>query len=474
MTETMQKTVANITKLCNVSTKIRPYANHREDLTEIISMMHYDSKIESVISWITGYDNNEPLKEGQTETFTLPPGDTVTIEKPKTVPKMSVDKHTNINKSYADSFAFDLTDVLKHFDYDKSKAAIEAVINYNSDEDSTKTTAESTETKTETETESESEEPPIEFDKEFISYATYPDLDTETASKVIENYDKQKWLKQDKAAEWRRNEQYPLMVSDSGLFFDLIENKPIVPYWHAGEMFLDITVDAETLQKRCGVMIATVFNLKRPPVVQNDTNVVDFKDNDRRNLRLDNLCYSRKSLKPSNTTLLLNDVCQRCIEYNFSAAKVASLYDGNDEIEITVDFVKELINKKQRNDISDNYWKLDSHRKPVPVTPKLPSTSFVDVATVFIQGDSIENCEILLDSKIAGNYALSDAEKELLCNLAKKALPSTGVTYSNIAVYIVNNYKWEISANEVKRLMNNPTAVTQRFAEISANESEAS
>jgi hypothetical protein len=237
---------------------------------------------------------------------------------------------------------------------------------------------------------------------------------------------------------------------------------------------MDIVVNDERLQKRCGVMIATVFQLKRPPVLQNDTNVIDFKDNDRRNLRLDNLCYSRKSLKPSNTTLLLNDVCQRCIEHKFSAAKVASLYDGDDEIEITVDFVKDLIAKKQRTDISDNYWKLDSHKKPVPVTPKLPSTSFVDVAAVFLQGDTIENCEILLDTKIAGNYALSDAEKELLCNLAKKALPSTGITYSNIAVYIVNNYKWEISANEVKRLMSNPTTVTQRFAEISAKESEAS
>ena len=436
MTETMQKTIANIKNLCDVATRIRPYTDHCEDLTEIINMMGYDSKVESVIRWITGYDTTEPVLD---IAKAIEIADNMTVESVAVIELENAPTSWTVNK-YADSFKVELKGM-------------------NTEQDSQDQTT---------------DEQPVEFDKEFISYATYPDLDTETASKVIENYDKQKWLKQDKTAEWRRNEQYPLMVSDSGLFFDLIENKPIIPYWHAGEMFLDITVDAETLQKRCGVMIATVFNLKRPPVVQNDTNVVDFKDNDRRNLRLDNLCYSRKSLKPSNTTLLLNDVCQRCIEYNFSAAKVASLYDGNDEIEITADFVKELINKKQRNDISDNYWKLDSHRKPVPVTPKLPSTSFVDVATVFIQGDSIENCEILLDSKIAGNYALSDAEKELLCNLAKKALPSTGITYSNIAVYIVNNYKWEISANEVKRLMNNPTAVTQRFAEISANESEAS
>lgn len=452
MTETLRKTVANIRLLCDVATKVKPYGTQSEDLTEIITMMNYGSKIESVVRWITDYDISETP-------------DTASV------PMQTERTQAEFNAGMCPEFFTprDLTSMIKSITGDISKLKEQMRTNTEAE------TTENADTENdEDDADSDTAASPIEFDKEFINYATYGDLDTETASKVIENYDKQKWLKQDKTAEWRRNEQYPIMVSDSGLFFDLIENKPIIPYWHAGEMFLDITVDAETLQKRCGAMIATVFNLKRPPVVQNDTNVIDFKDNDRRNLRLDNLCYSRKSLKPSNVTLLLNDVCQRCIEYKFSAAKVASLYDGDDEIEITADFVKDLIAKKQRTDISDNYWKLDSHKKPVPVTPKLPSTSFVDVATVFIQGDTIENCEILLDAKIAGNYALSDAEKELLCNLAKKALPSAGITYSNIAVYIVNNYKWEISANEVKRLMNNPTTVTQRFAEISAKESEAS
>ena len=443
MTETMRKTVANVRSICDVAAKVKPYHTQREDLTEIISMMNYDSKIESIVRWITDYNVSDPIAA-------VP---TVIPEKTET-PQLSESTAYTVNASTYSEFytPHDLTNIIKSF--------VPDVVNIETNPEPT-------------ETEDGSADPPIEFDKEFIHYATYPDLDTTVANKVIENYDKQKWLKQDENAEWRRNEQFPIMVSDSGLFFDLIENKPIIPYWHAGEMFMDIVVNDERLQKRCGVMIATVFQLKRPPVLQNDTNVIDFKDNDRRNLRLDNLCYSRKSLKPSNTTLLLNDVCQRCIEHKFSAAKVASLYDGDDEIEITVDFVKDLIAKKQRTDISDNYWKLDSHKKPVPVTPKLPSTSFVDVATVFLQGDTIENCEILLDTKIAGNYALSDAEKELLCNLAKKALPSTGITYSNIAVYIVNNYKWEISANEVKRLMSNPTTVTQRFAEIKNTESES-
>ena len=445
MTETMRRTVANIKSICDVAAKVKPYLTQSEDITEIISMMNYDSKIESIIRWITDYDVSDPIAA-------VPP---VILEKTET-PQLSESTAYTVNAStYSDFYTpRALTNTIKSFVPEAVKV--------------------DTNTET-TDTESESTDPPIEFDKEFIHYATYPDLDTTVANKVIENYDKQNWLTRDKNAEWRRNEQFPIMVSDSGLFFDLIENKLITPYWHAGEMFMDIVVNDERLQKRCGAMIATVFQLKRPPVIQNDTNVIDFKDNDRRNLRLDNLCYSRKSLKPSNTTLLLNDVCQRCIEYKFSAAKVVSLYDGDDEIEITVDFVKDLIAKKQRTDISDNYWKLDSHKKPVPVTPKLPSTSFVDVAAVFVQGDTLENCEILLDTKIAGNYALSDAEKELLCNLAKKALPNTGITYSNIAVYIVNNYKWEISANEVKRLMNNPTTVTQRFAELKTvnTESEA-
>lgn len=429
LTESMKRTIANIKLMSDIATKITPYTNETDDITELISLMHYDTKIESVIAWITAYDTcTNDLATDNTmsiPTDTVPDNTVTTTE--QLVIEQSTEPIVTVPQEPTEPVA---------------------------DDDSTN-------------------EPPVEFDKEFIHYATYPDLDTTIANKVIEHYDKQKWLKLDKNAEWIRNEQLPIMVSDSGLFFDLVENKPIVPYWHAGELFIDIVVNDERVQKRCGAMIATVFQLKRPPVIQNDTNVIDFKDNDRRNLRLDNLCYSRKSLKPSNTTLLLNDVCQRCIEYKFNASKVASLYNGDDEIEITVDFVKDLIAKKQRTDISDNYWKLDAHKKPVPVIPKLPSTSFVDVAAVFLQGDTIENCEILIDSKIAGNYALSDAEKELLCNLAKKALPNTGITYSNIAVYIVNNYKWEISANEVKRLMNHPTAITQKFVEITTTNTES-
>lgn len=425
----MKRTLANIKLMSEVATKIAPYTNDKDDIEELISIMHYDTKIESVIAWITAYDS--ATRDSAIDNIVPAPPVTVPVSQVTTTEQPVIEQATEPVVTVP-------------------QEPTELV----ADDDSTN-------------------EPPVEFDKEFIHYATYPDLDTTVANKVIENYDKQKWLKQDKNAEWVRNEQLPIMVSDSGLFFDLVENKPITPYWHAGELFIDIVVNDERLQKRCGAMIATVFQLKRPPVIQNDTNVIDFKDNDRRNLRLDNLCYSRKSLKPSNTTLLLNDVCQRCVEYKFSATKVAGLYNGDDEIEITVDFVKDLIAKKQRTDVSDNYWKLDSHKKPVPVIPKLPSTSFVDVATVFLQGDTIENCEILIDSKIAGNYALSEAEKELLCNLAKKALPNTNITYSNIAVYIINNYNWEISANEVKRLMNNPTAITQKFVEITSTNTES-
>lgn len=431
----MRKTVANIKSICDVATKVKPYYAQSEDLTEIITMMNYDSKIESVISWITGYDVTDPIAA-------VP----AIVPETTETPQISESTAYTVNAStYSDFYTpRDLTDIIKSF----VPAAVKVDTNVEN---------------TDTEAENDSTDPPIEFNKEFIHYATYPDLDTETASKVIENYDKKKWLKQDKNAEWRRNEQYPIMVSDSGLFFDLIENKPIIPYWHAGEMFMDIVVNDERLQKRCGVMIATVFQLKRPPVLQNDTNVIDFKDNDRRNLRLDNLCYSRKSLKPSNTTLLLNDICQRCIEHKFSAAKVASLYDGDDEIEITVDFVKDLIAKKQRTDISDKYWKLDNHKKPVVKEPKLPAASFVNIADVFLQGEKAENCEILFDTKISGNYDLSDQEKELLCNIAKQALPTDVVKFSNIAVYIINNYKWEITAEEVKRLMTQPTQLTKIF-----------
>ena len=430
MTETVRRTVANIKAMCDVSDRIQPYTANCEDITDMISILGHNSKIESIIKWLTDYDVSVPV---------------AVLKEP--VPEVTEVSPTESEPTYSTSMFYTPTNL----------TALAAQLMPN--------ITDITEFNTTDTDEDDDSAPPIEYDKESLNYATYEDLDTATASKVIENYDKQKWLKQDSNAEWKRSEQFPVMVSNSGLFFDLIENKPIIPYWHAGEMFLDVYVDEERLQKRCGAMIAGVFHLKKPPVVAGDPHVIDFKDGDRRNLKLDNLCFTKKSAKPSNTELLINDVCRRCIEYKFSVAKVVSMYTGDDEVEITLDFVKDLINKKQRADISDIYWKLDSHKKPVVKEPKLPAASFVNIADVFLQGEKAENCETLFDAKISGNYDLSDQEKELLCDIAKQALPADNLKFSNIAVYIINNYNWEITADEVKRLMTHPTQLTKIFNE---------
>ena len=443
MTEVMKRTIATLKAMTDVSDRLLPYTANCDDITEMIELLNYNSKIDKVIKWITNYDVSTPVAAPAEHAVPIPAAEPIPVtaqteaEQPK----------------YAESFTFNLSDYMNSIN-----AEINTVVNADTD----------------SEEDVEDNGQPIEFDKEFINYSTYENLDTETANEVIENYDKQKWLKLDNNAEWRRNTLYPVMVSDSGLFFDLIENKVMTPYWHAGEMFIDVIVDDELVQKRCGAMIAGVFRIKKPNAIEGDPHVVDFKDGDRRNLRLDNLCFGRKSQKPSNTELLINDVCRRCVEYKFSVAKVVSLYAGDDEVEITAEFVKDLIAKKQRADISDKYWKLDNHKKPVVKETKLPSSGFVNIADLFLQGETIENCEVMFDAKISGNYDLTDAEIELLCNIAKRALPAEAVKFSNIAVYIINNYKWEITAETVKTRINKPTVITQTFNErIKALESEA-
>ena len=444
MTEVMKRTIATLKAMTDVSDRLQPYTANSDDITEMIELLNYNSKIDKVIQWITNYDVSAPVATPAAPVVQIPAAEPIQVTaQTETEPF-----------NYAKSFTFNLSDYMNSINTE-----INTVINVDTEADN--------------DIEDDDNGQPIEFDKEFINYSTYENLDTDTANKVIENYDKQKWLKIDNNAEWRRNTQFPIMVSDSGLFFDLIENKVMTPYWHAGEMFIDVIVDDELVQKRCGAMVAGVFRIKKPNAIEGDPHVVDFKDGDRRNLKLDNLCFGRKSQKPSNTELLINDVCRRCVEHKFSVAKVVSMYDGDDEVEITAEFVKDLINKKQRADISDKYWKLDNHKKPVVKETKLPSSGFVNIADLFLQGETVENCEVMFDAKISGNYDLTDAEIELLCNFAKHALPVDAVKFSNIAVYIINNYKWEITAETVKTRMNKPTSVTQTFTErIKALESE--
>ena len=231
-------------------------------------------------------------------------------------------------------------------------------------------------------------------------------------------------------------------------------------------MFINVNTPdrEEKISKRCGIMLATVFHIKRPYSGKTDTWVIDFKNGDRRDLRVDNLTYIEKKNKPTDLVLLLNDICQRCIENNFDVKKVVKIYEDVKETKVDNQFVSDLINKKERTDITNKYWKLEKG-KPVINQPKLPSGNYLNIAEIFERSKDAVSCIPLFVQKIDGNYDLNDKEKELLCNLVKRDLPS-GSTYSELSKSMLNTFHWDMTPDEIKAIMLNKTSITTLFNQV--------
>ena len=503
MTKAVKDAVGCVNKLVEISDKINEYSN-KEDIEELISIMSYSSKIESVLDWLMSYDEDsvqptikpfkrperarEMARERQTAIMEATEADRVLSVGEETLHELA-EKIIDVTPAPEElkptilTTDTPLTDENKIVAADPSPMPIQIGTLENSSTESAITlngepvvveeenvnpyaTTEDEVIPEDTsemyDDEEESSAPPV-FDLNGPNLESYKHLPQELLNKVISNYDKHSWLKHDKDVEWKRNEEYPFMCSENGKFFNLMTNKIEVPYWLAGEMFINVNIPGEEMQisKRCGIMLATVFSIKRPYAGKTDNWVIDFKNGDRRDLRIDNLTYIQKKSKPSDLVLLLNDICQRCIDNNFDVKKVSKIYEGVKDTNVNQKFVTDIINKQQRSDISDKYWKLVNN-KPVVNTPKLPAGNFLDIAGIFERSKDVVSCIPLFIQKIDGNYDLSMREKELLCNLVKKDLP-VGSTYSEMSKRMNETFHWDMTPDEIKSIMFNKTSISTIF-----------
>lgn len=525
MTKNVKDTVDCVNKLVEISEKINGFKDNKEDVEELVKIMGYSSKIESVLDWLMSYDES-PMSDALLHTKTnLKPFKLPDLAREMACAKQSQilemtegDSATNGFDEFMLKFAHETTDkAFENLPEDLKPRLIDQVGNgsevsctasvkepenkiaidpnppspiqigtlencstksaitlngepviveeenvnpYATSED--EVVPDNTQEMYDDEGAKKSSAPP-EYDLNGPNLESYKHLPSDLLNKVIANYDKHVWLKHDKSTEWKRNEEYPFMCSENGKFFNLMTNKIEVPYWLAGEMFINVNIPGEEMQisKRCGIMLATVFSIKRPYSGKTDNWVIDFKNGDRRDLRVDNLTYIQKKNKPSELVLLLNDICQRCIENNFNAKKVVKIYEDIKDININQKFVSDLINKHQRTDITNKYWHLENN-KPVANTPKLPAGNFLDIAGIFERSKDAVSCIPLFLQKIDGNYNLNVREKELLCNLVKRDLP-VGSTYSEMSKRMSDTFHWDMTPDEIKAIMFNKTAISTIF-----------
>lgn len=103
MTETVRRTVANIKAMCDVSDRIQPYTANCEDITDMISILGHNSKIENIIKWITNYDVSVPVAEAHIKEVP------VTV----TAPVVLTQEPTKNQNTYAETFTLDLNSLVE-------------------------------------------------------------------------------------------------------------------------------------------------------------------------------------------------------------------------------------------------------------------------------------------------------------------------------------------------------------------------
>ena len=278
MTNQVKDTVSCVNKLVEISEKINEFKDNKEDVEELIKIMGYSSKIESVLDWLMGYEespistdvlhtntNLKPFKlpdlaremarAKQSQILEMTEGDSATngIDefmykfaqetvdkafeglpselKPKLIDKVKVGD--DIDNAPKVSYTVTVKEPENPIAYDPNPPSLiqigklensssESAITLNGEpvaveEENVNPYAAAKDEVVPDDTqemyddEEESSAPPV-VDLNGPNLDSYKHLPQELLNKVIANYDKHSWLKHDKDAEWKRNEEYPLCV----------------------------------------------------------------------------------------------------------------------------------------------------------------------------------------------------------------------------------------------------------------------
>lgn len=462
MSDIVKNTVKTIAHLEDISLKLKDFEDF-EDMNELIEIMNYGSRIESVLKWLDDFDKNSPSKiyDGKwekawekEEASYQPLSDYVKniyeeLKEATPVPSKYLPQLDDVYDDDLPRYAGMRTHILPTI---PKLEDLQAVLDETVKEEAIVTSEEPITDTDETDEEWEYVDEPLTL----TSYA----IKKENMEKIMKNYEKQEWLKLDKDCKWRRYYRHPFMVSNTGRFFSLFANAERFPAWINGDLRLNVALPGELVDyKRAAIIVAASFGIKRNPAVT-DKYVIDFKDGNRRNLNVDNLYHTQEATQLSPQIRLAHDICQLCIKHDFNITKIMKEYEDS-EPAMYPSTINKVINKEYHASISDAYWLIGDDGKPVKIAPRKPSGFHVNIADLMIFSKDINVCSTLLHDKIDAGFDLTPNDKEILVNIGKKNIPAKDRTATSIANYIKNNYKWNITMEEVKGYINKPTKITK-------------
>lgn len=291
-----------------------------------------------------------------------------------------------------------------------------------------------------------------EFNTNIIKECDTPSTPAPLALSPFEN----PWLAVDPDATWLMDARLNIMVSSSGLLWDLSKNKLFDRYFIDGDLRIQLTPEDPNDFRRVAPIIARVF--RKNSNHQEDC-VIEYINGDRRDCSINNIKWTPKTTIPDMRQLLIEDVCRRIIEFNGDISEIMPLYKYS-KPSICEETIAAIITKTRFSEISDTFFEWNGvDIIPVPQ----PDPNSLNVGEFFVMSKDRALSVGLIKDKIAKDEPLTIMEKEILVFIA--AENTVNPTPANIAETIDVMFNYNISDTYVEQTLSSSSVIANIFKE---------
>lgn len=191
----------------------------------------------------------------------------------------------------------------------------------------------------------------------------------------------------------------------------------LIPFWKDGVMRVNLP---DGSVKRVPPIILQAFGHKATnPTGLRDPNLrffVNYRNGDRRDLRLENLYWETGEDPVPANTYLIEDIARRIVEFNGDIDKVEKMYKDS-QPRVSRSYIETLKKKQFKKELTDPFFKLDEAGNVIPTKDTDLDKSGVpglDIYDFLIHTLDRKMTIALLKDKIKAKQNLSQQELEII------------------------------------------------------------
>ena len=276
-------------------------------------------------------------------------------------------------------------------------------------------------------------------------------------------------------AEWRHVIDMNFMVSDKGDIWNLTTNELMHQYFRDGDLRITMGSDPARDTRRVAPIVSKAFQIWSPD--KNGDYIIDYKDGDRRNMRVDNIYWKKPTGEYVDTRrYLIEDICRRIIEFEGVIEKIMPKYEGS-RPSVSAASVHQIRDKKLYTEISDLFF-VNNEGKIYPRTDAMAidtntNKAGVDISQFFMISGDRNITGSLLREKIKKGETLTLNEKVIVIFMAMDII---GMDKANdvrkISNVIKNSFGADIGLDFINQVRNDYTSeISEMFrGEVTTNE----